>query len=288
MNAAPTGAGVSAALFQTPAGNGWKTRLGPYLAPWLRTAAMRAVLRRIAGSPSGHRWLNGLAGASGVFHSFPEAHRAAARLGLRGHDEPRQIEFYSHLFRQSDYPILYWLSRIAPRRLFDFGGAVGGLHSLYRSYLDDLDAIDWIVYDLPGVVAIAEQRVCRWRAATLRFTTGLSDLDGCDVFLASGSLHYWEAPLAGIFTGLQQKPRHVLINRSPMTDRESYVVVQRFPQVALASIIRNKAAVIEEFQRLGYTFVNEWVEPTRSLTIPLFPQYDVKAYTGLYFRLTNA
>jgi putative methyltransferase (TIGR04325 family) len=258
-----------------------------HFAPLLRTGPMRNALQCFAGTSPGYRLLNRLSGSSGIFHTFAEARLVAAGLGMGGHDEPTQSNVYSHVFRQSDYPIVYWLSRLAPRRLFDFGGALGNLYYLYRDYID-VSGFEWLVYDLPEVIERGRERAAREHVTNVRFTADLSEGCDCDVLLTSGALHYWEQSLSTLFANLNERPRHVLINRSPMTDNEQYIVIQKLPQVALPCVVRNRARLIRDFEHLGYTFVDEWVEPTRGLTVPLFPRYDVKEYFGFYFRRADA
>jgi putative methyltransferase (TIGR04325 family) len=265
----------------------WASRLKSHIAPALGSTPLRNALQFGANTAPGYRLLNRIAGANGIFQSFAEARRVASQLGVGGHEEPTQSQNYSPLFRQSDYPVVYWLSRLAPKRLFDFGGALGNLYYLYRDYLDDADAIDWIVYDLPEVIERGRERAARERISAVRFTSDLRSASGADVLLISGALHYWDLPLAALFAALGDRPRHLLINRSPITDRVEYMVIQRAPQAALPCVVRNRAGLIRGLENLGYTYVDQWVEPTRGLTLPLFPDYEVKEYSGFYFRLID-
>src|ERR1700722_14905429 len=88
----------------------------------------------------GRKLLNSLCQPRGVFDTFQEGWSAARKTMLADHEDPSVIEGHlerSKTLRNSDYAVLYWLSRISSSDLhiFDFGGNGGNLFYSYFPYL---------------------------------------------------------------------------------------------------------------------------------------------------------
>src|SRR3954464_12492218 len=92
----------------------------------------------------------------GVYTTYEEA-LASVRPGLLAgydHDPVVAVNCESMCqIRYDDWPILYWLQRLAPvtRCLIDAGGHIGTKYRAFRNHLD-LSGLRWVVYDLPTVV----------------------------------------------------------------------------------------------------------------------------------------
>jgi putative methyltransferase (TIGR04325 family) len=119
----------------------------------------------------------------------------------------------------------------------------------------------------------------------LRFTDDLEALDGHDVLLVSGALHYVESPLPDVLRRLSRKPNHVFINRTPMTSVKSVVTVQDAGDSLFACKIIHRPELIAGMEKVGYLLVDQWSVPELSVHIPFYPEYSVSEYTGLYFQL---
>src|ERR1043165_2904664 len=153
------------------------------------------VLRLLQRSRVGMRLLNSLAHPRRMFSTFEEAWNFSKRIRKQAHDDTAAIAYnfsVSIKTRLSDYPVLFWLSEIAqePLSLFDFGGGIGQLYYQYMSLLNSVKVKEWLVNDLPAVIAEGEKLSAEKKASKLKFTERLSDCRSCNVFLASGALHF--------------------------------------------------------------------------------------------------
>jgi len=167
----------------------------------------------------------------GVYGSFADAARAIPAGALEGYDHAPLAGLYRDRLEKlhaSDYPVLCWFTRLLPRApsILDFGGHVGIAFHSYRRYLDYPADLRWSVVDVP---AVAEEgaRLARGRdAAGLRFFTDVATAGAHEILLASGSLQYVEAPLAGLLGELGELPRHLIVSKLPLTRVAPFVTLQ--------------------------------------------------------------
>ena len=230
-----------------------------------------------------------LAGYRRVFPTLAEAGAVAARYAGPGYDDPEYLDLHLDLAksaRPSDYPVLFHLNRIVggETTVFDLGGCVGNLFYGYRGYLDRPGELRWTVYDLPATLE-SGRRIALERGETrLRFTGDLADADGVDVLLVSGALHYFEFTLHGFLESLSRKPRHILINRTPLTDDAPCATVQDANGYIVPCRLINATGLIDDLRSLGYALVDRWTVPELSVNIPFFPDRSVREYSGFYLR----
>ena len=253
---------------------------------------VQKTLRRIERSPLGFRALNSLSGLRRVYPSFDQAWSAAQRHRSKSHDDQGLIKGNLDLSlktRPSDYPVLYWLNQIPQGGLtvFDFGGGAGQLFYHYSKYLRQGQLREWIVMDLPEVIATGIE-VARQRGAQgLRFSASLSDCRGCDVFLAAGAFHYWEGTLRDLAEQTGGLPDHFIINRSPCCEKgDAFVSIQHGESWAAPFLARTPAGIEREFRELGYELVDSWRVLEKTFNIPLLPGRKAP-YMGFYFRRSS-
>lgn len=221
------------------------------------------------------------------FSSLAEAKQALGAYENGGHESTANVAIHTALSskpRPSDYSVFYYLRPHADkiRSVFDLGGNVGNLYYYYPQHLDLPADLDWCVYDLPEV-ARAGADLARSRGATgLRFVDTLAAAEGADLYLASGSMHYWEQSLAEIVGNLARRPPLVVINRTPMTDAATFATVQDAGSFRVACKVWNRSQLTQAFERLGYRQVGVWETPERSLRIPFYDDQTL-AYTGMAF-----
>ena len=250
---------------------------------------VQKTLHRIERSPLGFRALNALSGLGGVFPSVDQAWSVARRKRSRAHDDQETIKgnlTLSLKTRPSDYPVLYWLTQIANGGLtvFDFGGGAGQLFYQYSSFLRPGQVREWIVMDLPEVIATGTD-VARQRGAQgLRFSASLSESRGCDVFLASGAFHYWEQTIRDLAEQTEGLPDHVIINRSPFREKgDAFVGIQHGKSWAAPFLARTRAGIEREFRELGYELIDSWRVLEKTFNPALLPGHKAP-YMGFYFR----
>ncbi len=258
----------------------------------MNTGSAERTLRIIGHSPIGFQVLNRLSGSRRVYRSFAEAEVACQKLRRPSHDSPVLIKGNFRLslnLRPSDYPVLFWLSRIGlsgPIKVFDFGGGIGQTCYCYSKYLP-VDMIGlWMVMDLQEV--IDRSRLSgKVIPSYMKFSASLRDCCGCNVFLASGSFHYWDHSFADLDTALGGLPEHILINRSPISGMsKSFVTIQTGDHWAVPCRVRSRKELVDEFSQLGYQAVDEWQVNEKTLELPVLPEYTAP-YRGFYLRLNR-
>jgi putative methyltransferase (TIGR04325 family) len=256
----------------------------------LASEPCRTVLARMEASASGRKLLNSLSNGGGVFSTFEEGWSAARKIMAAGHEHPSEIRVHLELsrdLRASDYAVLYWLSRMDSRdlRIFDFGGNVGNLFYSYSPYLRDSFNIYWTVFDLPSIIEEGKRIAAERNALGLGFTNSVTDVSETHLLLVSGTFHYWESSIEAFLQHLGKLPEHVIVNRSPILERQSsFITVQRTRFCAFPCIVRNARETVSAFAAMGYTLVDRWPALELSLRLPLFPTRSVPHYSGFYFR----
>ncbi|SRR5579871_234532 len=224
----------------------------------------------------------------GVYQTFAEAQRAAPHTKPVHYDDSAYCYERNHqTILASDYPVIYWLSRILPESssIVDFGGNVGMAFYSYRKYITFPGHLCWLVYDLPEIVSAGLRiRAQEGSPAGLSFTTDLSDCAGCDILLASGSLQYVPESITQIFAGIASSPQHVLLNKLPITDNKSFVTLQSTGSGFSPYRVANRNALLDEFSHLGYELEDAWENPGLSLFIPGEPAHSLQAFTGIYLK----
>ena len=226
-----------------------------------------------------------------AFTNFADAWRAAGKDRHAGHDTD-SIDMHRemmHTLRASDPRVLKILNEIATvgsLSVLDFGGNVGNIYYAYRPHLPQSLQLRWTVVDLPAVITAGQKLAAESNITELAFSDSLSQAAGpLDVLLASGSLHYWEGPIASFLEAVPGRPRHVIVNRSPVhPTRPTFVTVQQRPTFAVPCMVRNRDALIAEFAGCSYDLIDRWAAPELSMTFTLFPGLSVQSYSGFYFR----
>jgi putative methyltransferase (TIGR04325 family) len=261
----------------------------------LSTRTCRGLLASLEANRVGAKVLNKVCYPRCVFGSFRQAWDAAAKVAYAGHDHPEYIRYHAQLIgrlRSSDYAVLYWLSRIQadPIRILDFGGSVGNLFYSYLRYLRTRDnQIEWTVFDLPATIAIGKDIASTKHERNLSFTSSLDTVKGEHIVLVSGAFHYWEKSIGEFLDQFSTRPRDVIINRVPVHQKQpSFITLQYKRNFAHPCFVWNMNEMISEFAKLGYSLVDRWLAPELQLRMPLFPEHNIPAYSGLYFSSRHA
>jgi putative methyltransferase (TIGR04325 family) len=224
-----------------------------------------------------------------TFSSFSAAQSSASKYIAAGHEHPDEIRYHTSIadsIRESDYPILFHLASIAPglRRVFDLGGHVGNLFYAYQHKLCFPPNLTWTVYDLPHKRPFVEKLALDRRETRIHFADNLAEANGSEVFIASGSLHYFDQPLHEILRALDSPPPHVFVNRTPFSAGNSLITVQDNRSYLVPCALHSRPELISEMAGLGYELVSEWPVHERKLCVPLYPDLTAHTYEGFYFR----
>jgi putative methyltransferase (TIGR04325 family) len=224
----------------------------------------------------------------GVYPTFEDAKKAAPRTKpVRYDDTAYCYEKYHRSILSSDYPVIYWMSRILPEcsSVVDFGGNVGMAFYSYQKYITYPAHLCWLVYDIPEVVEAGLRiRGREGSPAGLAFTTTLSDCAGGDILLASGSLQYVSDTLPQVLGGIGSRPRHLLLNKLPVCEGDSFVTLQSTGTGFSPYRITNRKVLLDQLASLGYGLEDAWDNPGMPLVIPGEPAHSLTAFSGMYFR----
>ena len=261
----------------------------------LELGPCRRFITRLSHNPHGRNLCQNLAGASGVFPSM-----GAAEAALQKYRPPTKEHLNQELIssnfqgslhlRPSDYAVLFWLEKISaaePLVLFDFGAGIGQTYQAMAPLLGPGRIRSWIVQDLPEVIS---------RATDIAFPDGVpsevelaSELTAgstCNTILAAGALHYWTDGMEGFFRQLGNKPRHFILNRSPMRlEGESYFTVQEGDTWAVPCFVRSFPDFVAEMKSEGYEMVDEWTVVEKQLVRGWRPDFSCP-YKGAYFHMS--
>jgi len=229
-----------------------------------------------------------LLGYRRTFPSFAKAQASASHYIPASHEHPDEIRFHTSMSdaaRESDYPVLFCLSRAEDdlHRVFDLGGNVGNLFYCYQQYLNFANDLVWMVYDLPSKKPIGEKLAAQRNEHRIRYVNAISAASGADLFIASGSLHYFEEPLDQMLSQLDELPRHVVVNRTPCSEGEDIITVQDNRSYLCPCKLPGRTKLIAGMQKLGYELRVSWPIHERKLWVPLHPEWSRSYYSGFYF-----
>jgi putative methyltransferase (TIGR04325 family) len=226
----------------------------------------------------------------GAFESLEQA-RAALPEGMpAGYDTPEAGALYRERMETiypHDYPILFWMKPllVKARRVFDLGGHVGIANYAYERYLGSLSEVNWVVCDVPAVVAAGRDLAAMRGRRGLSFTTESNHADGADVFLASGSLQYLPAGfLPSLLGRLSAPPAHILLSLVPTTPGPTFYTLNNIHTGICPYLVMNEDELVSSMRHVGYERVDSWSVPGKTLEIPLHPELTLDAYRGFYFR----
>jgi putative methyltransferase (TIGR04325 family) len=183
--------------------------------------------------------------------------------------------------------VLFWLARCLPgsRMLFDFGGHVGIQYYSYRRYLDYPSGMRWMVCDVPEVVRAGRRIAAEEGRSGIDFTERFEEASGAGVLLAAGSLQYLEAPFfPTALAALKVPPRHLLLNKLPVHESRQFVTLQDTGPACHPYTVFGRDRFVSAISDLGYELVDQWENAELSCRVPFFPEHDVPAYSGFYFR----
>ncbi len=224
----------------------------------------------------------------GVYGSFAEAEAAIPPGALVGYDHAELAGLYRHRMEkanQSDYAVLFWLREILDARsfVFDFGGHVGVSYHGWRRYLKYPRGLRWLVHDMPAIVKVGAELAAERPSEGLEFTSDIADARGCTVFMAAGSMQYVDLSLTELLAKVGSHPKHLIVNKLPVYDGESFVTVQSTGRAFHAYRIYNRAELVTEAAALGYRVVDDWMNREQHCEIPFTRDRDIDAYSGYYF-----
>ncbi len=225
----------------------------------------------------------------GVYATFAEAVAAAPRTKPVGYDNANASSWYAEKHsdvKLEDYPVLYWLKSAFEdsSSLFEIGGHVGVAYYGFSRVLEYPRELTWTILDVPSVMVAGESLAQERGRKNLRFAReGISGVRGADIVFSAGALQYLETDLSTIVGDFRQRPRHVLINLTPVYEGPSFVTIQNVGSVYCAYRVFNWQELVGGLEAIGYRLVDSWGKPRR-FRVPGHPDKAFEQYSGFYFR----
>jgi putative methyltransferase (TIGR04325 family) len=263
-----------------------------------RTRQISRVLGRLQGSSLGAalvrlaRTTPGLGsrlakevGFRGAFTSADAARAAAAGIARLDQDHPGNVDLHLQLSikpRPSDAAAIAQLGFLAdaPQILVDLGGNVGNLYYLYREAIALHPDTRWLVHDLPGICAAGARIATERGASRLGFDPDMKVIARADVLLASGVLQYFEDLLPDLLRRHDARPKHVIVNRTPLSASSRTYTVQDGGAFFALCVLHPRSELLAGMAKLGYRLAAEWPAPDLRLDVPLWPELSAPAYSG--------
>jgi putative methyltransferase (TIGR04325 family) len=225
----------------------------------------------------------------GVYRDFAEAQRAAPATKPVGYDSAHSEDWYENKLHEvflEDYPVLFWLraALAGSCSVFEIGGHTGEAYYGFCRLLEYPPHLAWTILDVPTIAAKGEAMARERGATNLAFVRNVAEVDGADIVFASGALQYIDTPsLAETIAAFRTKPRHVLINVTPMYDGPAFVTLQNVGTVYCPYRVFNRRELVQSLERLGYSLVDAW-KTNRAFSIRGHPERAFDHYSGLYLR----
>jgi putative methyltransferase (TIGR04325 family) len=227
----------------------------------------------------------------GVFENF-----AAARASLPPNPEFDQaalaaeyVDIRTRKVFEYDYPMIVWLDhafRDGASKVLDIGGSVGVHYYAYQKYLQMPAGLSWRVVEVPSMAKLGREMAQKTRGGALTFSEDLVPaLSGSDIWIAAGSLQYFESARPGdLLKQCARRPRHILLNKIPLYAGEDFVTTQNIDQGSFTPLhVYNRRRYIREIEAMGYALEDQWPVHERSLYLPGHPEKSFPCFSGLYF-----
>ena len=186
-----------------------------------------------------------------------------------------------------DYPHIFWLKKLFPSspRILDAGGHMGTKYRAFAPYLQLNDSVTWTIYDLPEIVGAGRDKAEADGLGSLKFVDDIEQLPGTDILLASGLLQYLDIPFPIFLSKIPVLPRHLLINKVALWERETTVTLENFGVALVPYQIRNREEFLASVCGLGYRTVDSWKIDALSHKIQTHVELGPWQSEGFYMEL---
>lgn len=184
------------------------------------------------------------------------------------------VSFKQMCERQSwDYPLLFWMQRLLPETgvVLDAGGHLGTKYIAFSDLLD-LSRTDWVVYDLPGIIAAARtKQAAGTLPSAISFGDDITALPHTDLLIASGLLQYLDISFSDFVAQLARPPKYILLNKVAVRSGPSLFTIERIGAGRVPYQIRAVDDWEQEITSLGYRIDDSWSIPSLSHQIATHP-----------------
>lgn len=200
--------------------------------------------------------------------------------------ENEDLDALGQRFIDTDYPLLFWLSRsFRPGlRVLELGGSLGHLFYALETRAPFPDDAEWAIAELPHAVELGQEIAERKGEHRLSFMDSdvIGDAKPCDLFVSAGTLQYMERRLPDILSGLGALPAEVLVHNTPMHASREWWTRQNLGVVEVPYRIYSRTQLVQDMADLGYHPTASWGHE-RSVPIPFHLDLEVDGYLGFRF-----
>lgn len=228
----------------------------------------------------------------GIFNNFSDAQASSPLTKPIGYDNQDSANLYKEKMKKiysTDYPVLFWIKHYQAniQRVFDFGGHIGVHYYAFSKYLDFSTLNNWTICDVPAVLKEAKLLAKQNKADKLRFASDISECEGHDFFLASGSLQYLEWELHDKLKELRTPPVFVIINLLPLHQNTKTITLQSIGTSFCPYYLRNEADFISGLSEIGYQLIEVWSNEEKKCNIAFEKERSLDFYRGMIFQLNK-
>jgi len=143
--------------------------------------------------------------------------------------------------------------------ILDVGGGLGSLFINYREFFVK-NNFNYFVLEQDNFILKGTEISNNYKLP-INFYSNLNDIKNIDIAILSSTLQYFEDWEQFVLNLLNKKPRHIIIDRHPLSDEESKIYVQLnknyySEEVTYPLHICNKSEFIRAFT--GYQLIKSW------------------------------
>lgn len=223
----------------------------------------------------------------GVYHSYDDAEADIVEGRAAGWNNEETASIWLDNIapmREATYPLLMWLSILLREKmtLVDYGGSIGLTFYGFQRYFRLPAAARWVVAEVPTIAAQG-RKVAGEQDVPLEFVTEPQRAPPADILLSAGAIQYMKDIIPGLLDRFVARPRHVLLNKVPLTDGPSFWTLQNFGSAVSPYQVYNEAEFFQYFAEAGYRLRDRWDVHELDCFIPFHPDRCVPHFAGLYF-----
>lgn len=233
----------------------------------------------------------------GIFASYEQARDRTIQKEKTGYDvinknkasnEENVNQGLDNWFHNHDYPLLFWLNKIAndQDKLVELGGSLGHFYYSSQRFVQYPKSMTWTIAELPEAVQLGQKLATKRGETRLTFTDSeqLNELDPATIFMTAGTIQYMPSHLSQLLKDLKSLPNNVLVHNLPCHENREYWTLQNLRGLELPYRIYSRDNLLKNMEELGYSLVADWCQD-REIVIPFHSELHILGYAGFYFRL---
>jgi len=231
----------------------------------------------------------------GIYLSFKQASKSISNpeqdydysnRKKREHKE-QEIKAFDSKFRNHDYPLLFWLSRLLTDAtgVLELGGSLGHFYYTAKNLIEFPVNMKWQIAELPEAVSFGTELANERKEKQLTFidSSQIANSTPANIFISSGAIQYMTVSLAKILSSLPSMPEYVIIHDLPVHSKKSFWTTQRLEYCELPYHVYSLDELIEDMNNLGFEVIAQW-NWLRPMEIPFHEEFSLNHLQGFYFK----